>query len=63
MPRGQGGQKQQVIDHMKKPDRFVGKSSAISKGKQNQSLPAQLNKQLKKHYVNKYGVGAKSSKR
>lgn len=47
---------------MKKPERPARENPVVSKGTQNQSLPAQLNKQLKKHYVNKYGVRRKSGR-
>jgi len=47
---------------MKKADRSVRKKTDTRKGSQNKSLPGQVSKQLKKHYVNKYGVVRKSRK-
>ena len=49
--------------YMKKAVRSAGKTTAVRKELQNKSLPEQVSKQLKKHYVNKYGVVKKSSKR
>ncbi len=48
---------------MKKAGRTTRKKTGIRKELQNKSLPEQVSKQLKKHYVNKYGVVRKSSKR
>jgi len=41
---------------MKKKAGSPGKKTVSRKGSQNKSLPGQVSKQLKKHYVNKYGV-------
>jgi len=51
-----------VNGDMKKAGRSARKKTGIRKGLQNKSLPGQVSKQLKKHYVNKYGVVRKSSK-
>jgi len=51
-----------VNGDMKKVGRSARKKPGIRKGLQNKSLPGQVSKQLKKHYVNKYGVVRKSSK-
>ena len=47
---------------MKKAGRSERKRTGPRKGSQNKSLPGQLSKQLKKHYVNKYGVVRKPRK-
>lgn len=41
---------------MKKAGRSIGKITGTRKGSQNESLAGQVNKQLRKHYVNKHGV-------
>jgi len=52
-----------VNSDMKKAGRSARKKTGSRKGSQNTSLPGQMSKQLKKHYVNKYGVVRKSRKR
>ena len=47
---------------MKKAGRSARKETGTCKGSQNMSLPGQVSKQLRKHYVNKYGVVRKSRK-
>ena len=47
---------------MKKAGRSARKKTGSHKGSQNKSLPGQVSKQLKKHYVNKYGVVRNSRK-
>ncbi len=51
-----------VNGDMKKAGRSVRKETSTCKGSQNMSLPVQVSKQLRKHYVNKYGVVRKSRK-
>jgi hypothetical protein len=41
---------------MKKAGNSAGKKTGTRKGLQNESLPGQVSKQLRKHYVNKHGV-------
>ena len=47
---------------MKKARRSVRKKTGPRKESQNKSLPGQVSKQLRKHYVNKYGVVRKGRK-
>jgi len=47
---------------MKKAGRSARKKSGTRNGSKNISLPGQVSKQLRKHYVNKYGVVRKSRK-
>ena len=46
---------------MKKAGRSTRKNTGPRKESQNKSLPGQVSKQLRKHYVNKYGVVRKST--
>ncbi len=46
---------------MKKAGYSVIKKAGSRKGSQNKSLPGQLSKQLRKHYVNKHGVVRQST--
>lgn len=47
---------------MKKVGSSARKKTGSRKGSQNKSLPGQVSKQLRKHYVNKYGVVRMSRK-
>jgi len=51
-----------VNGDMKKAGCSASKKTGTRKGSQNKFLPGQVSKQLRKHYVNKYGVVRKSSK-
>jgi len=49
-----------VHGDMKKAGRSTRKKTGFRKESQNKSLPGQVSKQLRKHYVNKYGVVRKN---
>ncbi len=51
-----------VNGDMKKAGRSAREKTGPRKESQNKSLPGQVSKQLRKHYVNKYGVVRKSRK-
>ncbi len=52
-----------VNSDMKKARFSARKKTGPRKGPRNKSLPGQVSKQLRKHYVNKYGVVRMSRKR